>query len=565
MNINEIINNIVNSVNHNWPILYKIRYAYVELGKYLQKDTDFFFSVDNKLGENNLTFQEISDIYNDDVVLSTNVICKSASQLLKMVYDRLGIKSKLVKSINNVIEYSDGENEISINHWMLAVSDGENEYFCTLSSDLPYIQMGMETKHFGVNIPYTKELSDGTIINVYEGEEIKNTVISKEDLRNIDIAIKYINHYYRYDESLHNSKEWQLHYDNASLIMLRDSVRGNKLFNELEISKSEFFNRMMEFEGENGRNISFYEQEISSLTDGDWNIWIKKLCEEVLNKCNEIIGYEIYPIPSLSSAYWNYDSWLLSFTFLLENEIYRQYNLSKEEVKEVELDVEHFKYNKWSKRLKQKLDIKGMYNHENLIFILDKLNALVNCVNFKGKNGNLNSLFQSLSYHFIDRNNLYENNIDENGKLSSYYIANKFNEMFQRVFSCNEIVTDFNNMSYSEQAVIVKEVLAVMFPEISYENSSMIEGYNDTYSPMLNRIHLYPVKSKINGEYALIFNIVGDGVDEDFYFFYELKTNAFGVCNVLDVNNDYIFVSDRLKNKFSVEELENIDDIGIKK
>lgn len=565
MNINEIINNIVNSVNHNWPILYKIRYAYVELGKYLQKDTDFFFSVDNKLGENNLTFQEISDIYNDDVVLSTNVICKSASQLLKMVYDRLGIKSKLVKSINNVIEYSDGENEISINHWMLAVSDGENEYFCTLSSDLPYIQMGMETKHFGVNIPYTKELSDGTIINVYEGEEIKNTVISKEDLRNIDIAIKYINHYYRYDESLHNSKEWQLHYDNASLIMLRDSVRGNKLFNELEISKSEFFNRMMEFEGENGRNISFYEQEISSLTDGDWNIWIKKLCEEVLNKCNEIIGYEIYPIPSLSSTYWNYDSWLLSFTFLLENEIYRQYNLSKEEVKEVELDVEHFKYNKWSKRLKQKLDIKGMYNHENLIFILDKLNALVNCVNFKGKNGNLNSLFQSLSYHFIDRNNLYENNIDENGKLSSYYIANKFNEMFQRVFSCNEIVTDFNNMSYSEQAVIVKEVLAVMFPEISYENSSMIEGYNDTYSPMLNRIHLYPVKSKINGEYALIFNIVGDGVDEDFYFFYELKTNAFGVCNVLDVNNDYIFVSDRLKNKFSVEELENIDDIGIKK
>lgn len=565
MNINEIINNIVNSVNPNWPILYKIRYAYVELGKYLQKDTDFFFSVDNKLGENNLTFQEISDIYNDDVVLSTNVICKSASQLLKMVYDRLGIKSKLVKSINNVIEYSDGENEISINHWMLAVSDGENEYFCTLSSDLPYIQMGMETKHFGVNIPYTKELSDGTIINVYEGEEIKNTVISKEDLRNIDIAIKYINHYYRYDESLHNSKEWQLHYDNASLIMLRDSVRGNKLFNEIEISKSDFFNRMMEFEGENGRNISFYEQEISSLTDGDWNIWIKKLCEEVLNKCNEIIGYEIYPIPSLSSACWNYDSWLLSFTFLLENEIYRQYNLSKEEVKEVEIDVEHFKYNKWSKKLKQKLDINGMYSHENLIFIMDKLNALVNYVKSKGKNGNLNSLFQSLSYHFIDRNNLYENNIDENGKLSSYYIANKFNEMFQRVFSCNEIVTDFNNMSYSEQAVIVKEVLAVMFPEISYENSSMIEGYSEGYSPMLNRIHLYPVKSKINGEYALIFNIVGDGVDEDFYFFYELKTNAFGVCNVLDVNNDYIFVSDRLKNKFSVEELENIDDIGIKK
>ena len=73
MNINEIISNIVNSVNKNWPKLYQIRYAYVELGKYLQKNTDFFFSVDKKLGQNNLTYDEIAAIYNEEVVLSTEV------------------------------------------------------------------------------------------------------------------------------------------------------------------------------------------------------------------------------------------------------------------------------------------------------------------------------------------------------------------------------------------------------------------------------------------------------------------------------------------------------------
>lgn len=565
MNINEIINNIVNSVNPDWPVLYKIRYAYVELGKYLQKDTDFFFSVDNKLGENNLSFQEISDIYNDEVVLSTSVICKSASKLLKMVYDRLGINSRLVKSINNVIEYSDGENDISINHWMLVVSDGEREYFCTLSSDLPYIQMGMETKHFGVNIPYTKELSDGTCVNVYEGEEVKHTVIPRDELKEIDIAIKYIKNFYKYDDSSHTSKEWQPQYDNASLFMLRDTIRGNRLFNELEIGKSDFFNRMMQFEGENGRNISFYDQEMSSLTDEDWKIWIKNICREVQNKCSEIIGYEIYPLPSIESSYWNYESWLLSFTFLLEREIYRQFNLSKEDIKEVEVDVENFKYSKWSKKLKQKLDMNGMYDHENLILIIDKLNALVNCIRSKGKSGNLNSLFQSLSYHFIDRNNIYENNIDENGKLSSYYIANKFEEMFKRVFSCNETTTDINRMSYSEQIVIIKEVLSIMFPEISYENSNMVDSYNDGYSPVFNRIHLYPIKNKNNGEYALIFSVIGDGEYDDIYFFYDLKTNSFDVCNILDIYNDYIFVSERMKNKFSVEDLENIDNVGRKK
>lgn len=565
MNINEIINNIILGIKSEWSTLTKIRYAYVELGKYLQKDTDFFFSVDKKLGENNLSYEEIAAIYNDDVVLSTRVICKSASVLLKTILDRLGIKSRLVKSINNVIDYSDGNNELLINHWMLAVNDGENEYFCTLSSDLPYIQMGMETKHFGVNIPYMKELNDGTTIQVYEGEEIKHSVLGQNELRNIDIEINYIKDYYRYNESNQPSKEWNLHYSNASFNMLKDAVRGNKLFYELEVGKTDFLNHLMNFEGENGRMITFYDTPISSLTEEDWNKWIKVVCGEVLGKICDILGYDIYPIPTLESNSWNYESWLLSLSSKIEDEIYRQFDLYNDEIKEISIQVDNFKYNKWSKKLKQKLDINGIYDHENIIFILDKLNALVNCIKSKGKNGSMNSLLQSLSYHFINPYNLYENNIDEEGKLSSYYIANKFDEMFERVFSCNETITNFNMMSYSEQVVIIKEVLALMFPEINADNSKMVDGYDERFSPVLNRIQIYPVKSKIDGEYSIIFSVIGDDMDEDFYFFYDLKNNTFNVCNILDINNDYIFVSNRMKSKLGVEDLEDVEETNKKK
>lgn len=76
MSIQEIIDFVIRGVHQDWPTIYKIRYVYVTLGKLLSKNTDFFFSVDNKLSENNMTFEEISKAYNDDTLVDTRVICK---------------------------------------------------------------------------------------------------------------------------------------------------------------------------------------------------------------------------------------------------------------------------------------------------------------------------------------------------------------------------------------------------------------------------------------------------------------------------------------------------------
>ena len=96
--INMLIEEIVSNVHDDWPTLYKIRYVYLAVGKELMRDTDFFLSVDGKLGEANLSNQEIIDIYNSDKGRGLAVICRSASSILKMVYDRLGIRSKLIET-----------------------------------------------------------------------------------------------------------------------------------------------------------------------------------------------------------------------------------------------------------------------------------------------------------------------------------------------------------------------------------------------------------------------------------------------------------------------------------
>ena len=139
MTVNQIVDYVIGNVNDSWPTLYKIRYVYLELGKLLQKDTDFFFSVDHKLEEQNLTLEDIERVYCDDKSAGDlKVICRSAAYILQNVYEKLGIKSELIKSNNNVIDVNFDDKNVIIHHWFLAVYDDNGKvYFLTLASDLP--------------------------------------------------------------------------------------------------------------------------------------------------------------------------------------------------------------------------------------------------------------------------------------------------------------------------------------------------------------------------------------------------------------------------------------------
>ena len=84
MDINDLYNKVAQGVDENWSDLYKMRYIYLAVGKYLIKNTDFFYSVDKKLGNQNLNISELSNIYNDEKNSGDlKVICKSAALILK--------------------------------------------------------------------------------------------------------------------------------------------------------------------------------------------------------------------------------------------------------------------------------------------------------------------------------------------------------------------------------------------------------------------------------------------------------------------------------------------------
>ena len=203
MTINEVTDRVIISVDNSWSTLEKIRYVYLAVGKMLSKYTDFFFSVDNKLAEQQLSMSEIEEVYEDDKSSGDlRVICRSAAYILERIYSELGIKSELIKSNNNVINYEVDDKSLLINHWFLAVYDDDGKaYFLTLASDLPYIQTNMQTRHFATNIPYRKMAKNGDIIQVYSGDEIEHTVLSDAELRELDMKVGYIKHKYNYDEN----------------------------------------------------------------------------------------------------------------------------------------------------------------------------------------------------------------------------------------------------------------------------------------------------------------------------------------------------------------------------
>lgn len=559
--INILIDNVVSNVHDDWPTLYKIRYVYLAVGKELMRDTDFFLSVDGKLGEANLSNQEIIDIYNSEKGRGLAVICRSSSSILKMVYDRLGIRSKLIETNTSLATIYDN-GEFLINHWFLAVYDDEEKaYFMTLTPDLGYIQMNMETKHFASNIPYIRDFGSKKM-QVYKGEEIKPSCISRDELKKIDTAIGYIQKEYLYNNKYQKTNQWERNYDNASFSMLKNEMKDNKLFYELALQNASFYLACTNFKGDNGKYISFAQDDLVNLTDDDWHYFDKIVCEQVLNKISQILGYEIFIIPSIDSKHWNYESWLLNLCVQLQDKILKRMHPKDNTDLSVNLDLSHFEYNKWSKNIKAKYNSNTIY--DDILSILDKMNTLVKSTEKKETRKNVGVLLHKLGYHFIPKKYVYEKNINEDGYLSNCYIANKFNLLFPYVFSCNDVITDFNKMGYSEQVAIIKEIIMLMFPEVTKNNSSGLNGYNENYNAIFNRIQMYTVRNKETREYSIVFNIPSNNNENDYYFFYNPRKNLFQTVNFLDFCNDYIIASNRLKNKISIMDLENIEKKGKK-
>lgn len=288
MNTDLLIDKVTSEVSNLWPDLYKIRYIYLELGKVLYKNTDFFFRVKNKINDDFMTFDEIKKVFYDTKENGGNysVICRSAAEILYKAFKKVGIQAKIIETNidpnnkkENTIISNDGES-LEIHHFFLTVHDKDNNcnYFLTLAADLPYIQMGMQTNHFATNIDKERNGINGEKFQLYDGEEIPHKILSKEELRNIDLKIGYLKTKFNKESSKKNESNVFLDYNNYSFKMIQEAMIGNNLYYFEEEKNTEFYKQII------NQRINLYDNSLSNLTDEDWQQMIKCVMKFVENK-----------------------------------------------------------------------------------------------------------------------------------------------------------------------------------------------------------------------------------------------------------------------------------------
>ena len=152
-NIKELKKHILSNINPNWSTLEKVRFVYVESGKYLQKHTEFFLTVDDKLTETKLNPKKLDRIYmgrlNSDEW--NKMLCKTGAEFIKDVLNILGIESQLVETV----KYTKIKGmKHHLHHYFLCVNVGGYNIFLTPAADYANIQIGFGTLRFGSEISY---------------------------------------------------------------------------------------------------------------------------------------------------------------------------------------------------------------------------------------------------------------------------------------------------------------------------------------------------------------------------------------------------------------------------
>ena len=397
----------------------------------------------------------------------------------------------------------------------------------SLSGDTPYIHNGMKTQHFATDIPFSYTKSDGTTAKLYDDGEDNHTIISEDDLRDIDEEIGYLKYYYNYNHHGNKMKDYQLQYDDNSLHILKIMQRNNNLYYNIELKNTLFYNLLYKYKWGN-REIFLETIPAQELPDLIKNKWTRKLCVLVTDKIQSITKKKI-DLSILKESNWNYNNWIKTIC-----EYYKKHILNDN----TSLG-EDFNYNEWSKEIKKQIEF-DYYGYDNILAILDKTNALVSMIQSRGK-GKFNDLFNKLGYHFIDKDYI----LDESN-ITSKYIEHKFYTLFPYVFSANDIRLPFNNDSYAEQSALIKEIIELLFPELN-------TGKKGQYSSVFKSIQLFTVQNNETKDYDVVFNIAADKYQGDQYFIYKIKENIFDYINIIKMlrSKEYSIISERLQTRLA--------------
>lgn len=140
----------------------KARYLYIELGKLLRYKMDYLTIYERKQEDIYFTPIDFDDIR------TNSWICVQMSDMYVELLKRVGIKASTQRDVNSQPDYLMPHKYTVVNF-----SDGRN-IIADLIYDLPFIQLGMKTKHFATN-----------------SENGQKDLLSEEVLKEVDNQIGY--------------------------------------------------------------------------------------------------------------------------------------------------------------------------------------------------------------------------------------------------------------------------------------------------------------------------------------------------------------------------------------
>ena len=521
--LNELKRHILSNINENWSTIEKVRYVYIESGKHLQKHTEFFLTIDDKLNDK-LSPKKLDKIYQGRLSKDewNKMICKTGAEFIKEVLDELKIKSSLIETINYT-KLKGMKNHL--HHYFLCVDiDGKN-IFLTPAADYVYIQNGFCTLRFGSEIKY---IVDGKPF--YKGQEIKHITLNRKDMKVLDDKIGYTTKIIRTNRKKNEEVE---------TLYIDDILKKEKnIYIDYMASSTNFYQSIMPENDD--------EKEFKSFSDprNNWNFVIDNICKRTGKKISKLTGKKYIHDNFVSMNKFN--KWCLYIETIIEKEKYDQ--------KEIFYSNPVLLYNK----------AKALCN--SIILFHDKLTKdIVDDDDIKTFNKQFLRLLNETSKHFID-----DKFVIEPKNIKSYvpnsYINHKFVTFFPKIINANSGYKEtINYRGFSEQSEYIKNIIELMFQELNTKNLLKEQDSDSSIEPIFKRINIYSIKKKNEEGYCIYFAITDSdmkGTKSSYWYKYDMNNNIFEKTSLTDIiincskNGKYEILSNRLKGELSrIEEM----------
>lgn len=560
---------IIAEINRHteWDLNLKIRYAYIELGKLIHKDAMFFYTIQNNLlsqGKETLQYSidEIDDIMNTPNNFDYKTICRNAAEMLHYIFLHCNIESEIRRTIATN-EYTYEDKKITIRHYFVVVTGNDNKkYFLTINPDLPNIQIGKMTSHFANRIDYltstTYHDEEGRKIvketPTYEGEEIKYSVMTPEEIRKLDEKLGYLKY-----QTLDQEEQPHYEYTDYFFNIIEQAYKTDKEYIANLASQTEFFydlanliNGTKSFAEIIEREDTPSEEELESasisfkLSDKSLEDWQKIKQFIILNVAIKLNNYYKLQITDEEMNLYNRAVINCNYDIIFNN------------------FKNKFIQNGWDDQKLKK------YTVLNPLLKMRQTNHLMMCIDCLAKSDKLSpedlnkkkedffTGIYDLALLFVPKEYLHLNK----NSLSSTFITHKIILTFKKIFDIGH-KTAFNNLELAEQVVIIKEIVNMILQDIKVDY--LLPAYNKEKSPIKNRILSTIIFDKVTKKPYYLMCVKSTKIEQiDFAGFnpiiYDMQDNKLDTQRSLtEIMSKYYVIKDA-DMKLMIEEIDqNID------